>query len=195
MRKLSIVVIALLIVEVAVASDSFTNGAYLGAQLGWDNMHYVGSDYVLPSNSIDGNRVGGRVYVGYYFSQFIAAELGYVYYGSPQIKYNPTGSEQTFIQQGIDFAAKFMVPLNYGFGIFGKLGLDWVYRSAVSSKDGYFAAKDANGKFAPAVGLGFSYTFNSHWLTDLSWKRTFYNGNLPRADFYALGLTYRFTNF
>lgn len=195
MCRLPIIVGALLVSSVGLADDIFISGPYVGVQGGWTDMHYSGPDYLLSSNSIKDQKFGGRIYGGYAFSEFIAAELGYDYFGTPKIKHDPTGNEQDFIQQGLDLTGKVTVPLDYGISFFGKIGLDWVHRDAVESRSGYFAERDSNNKIVPAVGLGFGYTFNLNWAADLSWTKTFSNGSLPKMDFFAVGIAYRFANF
>ena len=195
MRKLLVVGVALLVSGLAMADDIFISGPYVGVQGGWTNMHYSGPDYLLPTNSISDQKFAGRVYGGYSFSEFLAGEFGYDYFGAPNIKHDPSGNEQNFMQQGLDLTGKATVPLDYGISFFGKLGLDWVHRGAVESRDGYFVDHDSNNKIVPAVGLGFGYTFNLNWVGDLSWTRTFSNGTLPKIDFYAIGVAYRFANF
>ena len=195
MRKLLVLGAALLASGVVVADDVFISGPYVGIQGSWNDMHYSGPDYLLSTNSIEDQKLGGRIYGGYAFSEFIAGEFGYDYFGSPKIKHDATGNEQSFAQQGLDLTGKVNVPLDYGFSFFGKLGLDWVHRDAVESRGGYFVSRDASNKIVPAAGIGFGYTFNLNWVTDLSWTKTFSNGILPKMDILAIGLAYRFANF
>lgn len=178
----------------ALAGDGFSSGLYLGIQGGKSYLHYSGPDYLLSTNSIDDHKFAGRAFVGYHFTEFLATEIGYGYYGAPKIKYNATGEEQSFSQQGADIFAKVVAPLDYGINFFGKLGASFLYRSAVKNRDGHFVEKIANRKIAPAVGLGVGYAFNMNWVADLSWMRTFSNGTLPKMDFLAVGIVYRFAN-
>lgn len=60
-------------------------GIYLGGQLGISSTHY-GSKYTFPGNTVENNKLAGRIYLGYMFSQFISAELAYDYYGRPKFK-------------------------------------------------------------------------------------------------------------
>ncbi|MEI8055562.1 MAG: outer membrane beta-barrel protein [bacterium] len=165
-------------------------GIYLGGQLGMSSMHYGASQYLIASNSVENYKFAGRGYLGYAFSQFIAAELGYDYYGRPKFK-NTNGNTQDILQQGFDLVGKASLPLDYGFGFYIKGGLAWVHRSALNNNAGTFAQKDSNSKIVPVGAVGVSYWFTPNMATDLSWTKTMTIGDLPTVDFIALGLTYK----
>jgi len=164
-------------------------GIYFGGQLGISNMHY-GSQYLIANNSVENTKFAGRGYLGYAFSQFIAAELGYDYYGYPKFK-NSNGNTQDILQQGLDLVGKASLPLDYGFGLYIKGGLAWVHRSALNSNAGTFAQKNSNGKVTPVGALGINYWFAPNIAADLSWTKTMTVSDLPTIDFIALGLTYK----
>ena len=94
----------------------------------------------------------------------------------------------------MDLVGKATLPLDYGFGFYAKGGLDWIFRSALHNNCGFFAEKDSNNKFTFVGGLGASYTINSSIVTDISWSKTLKTSDLPSIDFFALGVTYKFTN-
>ena len=193
MKKITLITsIAILFSTAALAENVFISGPYVGIQGGLNNMHYSGGEYLLPTNNTTNTKPAMRVYGGYYINEFFALEGAYDYYGLPKIKYIPNGKEQDFTQQGLDVTAKFIIPLDYGINIFGKLGMDWVHRGELASENGYFAAKDANNKIVPSLGIGAGYNFTMNFAGDFTWKRVLSNGSLPRMDFFSLGLTYRF---
>jgi len=172
------------------ASTGSNAGVYFGGQLGMSNMHY-GSKYLIANNSVENTKFAGRGYLGYAFSQFIAAELGYDYYGYPKFKNTVNGNTQDILQQGFDLVAKASLPLDYGFGFYIKGGLAWVHRSALNGNLGTFAQKDSNSKITPVGALGVSYWFTPNIAADLSWTKTMTVSDLPTIDFIALGLTYK----
>lgn len=167
------------------------SGIYLGAQFGMSKMHYsASSGYLNTNNTVDDNKLAGRGYIGYAFSQFIGTELGYDYYGYPNFK-NTNGNTQNFLQQGFDLVAKASLPLDYGFGFYIKGGLAWVHRGALHNNANTFAEKDSNSKITPIGALGINYWFAPNIALDLSWTKTMTVSNLPTVDFISFGITYK----
>lgn len=176
------------------AVNTYNPGIYLSGQLGMSSLHYgPHTNYLLPRNSVENQKFAGRACLGYAFSQFIALELGYDYYGHPKFKDNITGNTQQISQQGFDFSGKASLPLDYGFGFYIKAGLAWVHRSALSDNSGNFTSKNANSKLAPLGGLGVNYSLTQNLMLDLGWTKTMTISNLATADLITLGLTYKFT--
>lgn len=172
--------------------NSYNPGIYFGGQAGISNLHYSGSQYTLPRNSYDNSlSFAARGFLGYSFSQFISAELGYDYYGRPKFKDNLTGNTQDILQQGIDLVIKASLPLDYGFGIYLKGGMAWVHRSALNANSGSFVSKDANDKFAPVGAIGINYWFTPNMAFDLCWTKTVTVSDLPTADLFTAGLIYK----
>jgi len=190
--------ICALAVSNAFADDSsFSKGAYIGAQMGESKMNYADTSYTRNStgsnNDVDDKKGAMRIFGGYNFTQYLAGELGYGYYGRPEFQH-PSGNTQDLVQQGVDGDLRINIPLNYGLGIYGKGGLMWVHRGALESRGGTFADKDASSKITTLGGVGLSYDVNQKWGADLSWTRTQENGDLPKMDFYAFGITYKFNS-
>lgn len=167
---------------------------YVGAQLGKSSLGYSGTSYTLPRNSVDDQPWGTRIYAGYSFTDLLAAEMGYGYYGKAEFKDNATGNKQSMLQQGIDLTGKVTIPLDFGFGFYIKAGGIWLHRDALESRSNFFASKSSDSSLAFLGGLGVSYNFNPTWSMDLSWTGTMRNGDLPRMYFYGLGVTYRFNS-
>jgi OOP family OmpA-OmpF porin len=183
----------------AFADDSsIVSGPYVGGQIGQSHMNYSDTSYTgnttgTGQNSADSNKGALRIFGGYNFTQFLAAELGYGYYGKPEIKH-PSGNTQDFLQQGIDLDLRINIPLSYGLGIYAKGGANWIHRGSLEPRSGYFADKPENSKIVPLGGLGVSYDINQTWSTDLSWTRSESSGDLPNLVFYGLGVTYKFNS-
>lgn len=165
---------------------------YIGAQGLFTDMNYDGSSYTLPRNSISSdNKWGFRGYAGYAFSEFLALELGYDYFGHPSIEDKITANVQDFTQQGMDLVAKAMLPLDYGFGVFIKGGGLWVHRSAIANRGGCFVDKDSSDKFTGIAGLGVSYNFAPNIGMDFGYSQTLSAGDLPKMNIFSLGLMYK----
>ncbi len=191
----------LLIFSLATASFAFSDGIeeissnagiYLGGQLGMSNLHYDGSSYTSATSSYDKHYLfAGRVYVGYAFSQFISAELGYDYYGYPKFKHNNSGNTQDLLQHGLDLVAKANLPLEYGFSCYAKAGLALIHRGVLNNNTDTFVQKDSNTKITPVGALGISYWFAPHIALDLSWTKTMSVSDLPTTDLIGLGIIYK----
>lgn len=173
-----------------IGNADFNSGIYFGGQLGTTKLHYSGSSYTSAKSTYDNKyNFAGRIYFGYAFSQFISTELGYDYFGRPKFKLDD-GNTQDVLQQGIDLMAKASLPLDYGFGVYAKGGLAWVYRSALHKNNG-FASKDANGTFTPIGSFGVNYWFAPNIALDVSWTKTMSVSDLPTIDLFSAGVTYR----
>lgn len=175
----------------ASTSTDFNPGIYFGAQAGIANLHYSGSKYTTSKSSYDaGFNFAARGYLGYAFNPYISAELGYDYYGRP--KFNSSdGNTQNILQHGMDLMGKATLPLDYGFGLYIKGGLAWVYRSALHANNNHFAEKDSNNKFAPIGAVGVNYWFAPNIALDLSWIKTMTISDLPTVDLFTLGFIYK----
>ncbi|MBU0745057.1 MAG: outer membrane beta-barrel protein [Gammaproteobacteria bacterium] len=175
----------------AAATVDYNPGVYLGGQIGTSSMHYRGSEYTSSNSSYDdAYSVAGRGYIGYAFSQFISVEVGYDYYGRP--KFNSTdGNTQDILQHGMDLVGKASLPLDYGFGLYIKGGLAWVYRSALHANNNHFADKDSNSRITPVGALGICYWFAPNMALDLSWTKTMSVSSLPTTDLFTVGIIYK----
>lgn len=178
------------VVDASTNDNYYRSSIYFGGQGLITNMHYANSAYTLPTNSASSTKPGVRAYLGYAFNQFLALELGYDYFGRPELQDN-VGNTQEFSQQGMDLALKATLPLDYGFGVFIKGGGIWVWRSDVYSRMGEFVAKGANNKITPFAGLGVSYNFMPAIGIDLSYSRSMTVSDLPKMDIFALGISYK----
>ena len=173
-------------------STDYNPGIYFGGQFGAANLHYS-SKYTGSRNSYDDKyKFAARGYAGYSFNPFISLELGYDYYGYPKFKDDQTGNTQNFLQQGVDLMAKANLPLDYGFGVYVKGGLAWVFRGALNSNAGTFGAgKDANNTFTPVGALGVNYWFAPNIALDLCWTKTMTVSDLPTIDLFTAGFIYK----
>ncbi len=176
----------------SVSGSPYNPGIYIGGQFGTTNLHYSGYEYITANSSYDSKyQFAARGYLGYAFSQFISLELGYDYFGFPKFWNSTNNATQNIVQHGLDFMAKANLPLDYGFGIYVKAGLAWVYRSALHANGGLFAEKEANSKFPPIGAVGVNYWFAPNMALDLCWTKTMRVGSLPTIDLFTLGFIYK----
>lgn len=199
------------------ASSDFNPGIYIGLQAGYGNSGWTtGSSYIdfydASGNEYygtlnQGGKTGfaGRVFAGYDFTKNFALELGYMRMFTKLAtditgtKYGPSGAvlntgtyHGTTLTQAFDLMGKLTVPFADTFGVYAKLGADYL----MSSYGSAFSGSTKN--FNVAYGAGLDYFITPNLVTDLSWTR--YNGNQklnsdkyqPFADFFALGISYKF---
>ena len=168
------------------------SGIYFGSQLGMSKLHYDGSIYTASDSKYDNQSLlAGRIFAGYAFSQFIATELGYDYYGYPKLINTDDGNTQNFLQHGLDFVAKANLPLNYGFNFYAKAGLALIHRGTLNNNNETFVQKDRNNRITPVGALGVSYQFAPNIAIDLSWTKTMSVSDLPTTDIIGLGFIYK----
>jgi len=188
--------------------SSFANAAlpgfYVGGQAGWGDTH-ASSAYSSPSSSKD-TGLAGRIFTGYQIDQNWAVELGYTKFSNAKVKYNygsvdgvNLGSARfTTKEQAVDLVAKGILPLQDGFGLYGKAGA--AYLDGKVSGSGNVLGHNLSGsitehKILPTFGVGVSYDITPNVPVDLSWNRIQKVGNtrfLRSTDLIALGIAYNF---
>lgn len=162
----------------------------------------------LTANKTNG--AAGRIFAGYSFNKYLAAEFGYLYAG----KTSTIGADLTTIDfdnktidvlhadlgkvrtQAFDLVGKVKAPIaDTGLGVYAKLGAGYLM---MKGQDNFSVYK--SNKVDLVYGAGVSYDFNENWAMDVSWTR-YNSGNTkvanldawqPNVDFYALGVTYKF---
>jgi OOP family OmpA-OmpF porin len=200
----------LLIMSNANAADA---GAYLGGQVGWGSIHQFNedNDNDLISYSHKDQGVAGRLFAGYQINNNFAIETGITKFSNATFKDTESFLGTTYTSNGkieayaVDVVGKAMLPLQNGFGIYGKLGAAYLsekasYTAAVNDPD--FGTESFSGdasahKVRPTFGAGVSYDINKNLVADLSWSHiqkigADNNTGLENTDLVALGLAYHF---
>ncbi|NNM58189.1 MAG: outer membrane beta-barrel protein [Legionellales bacterium] len=185
-----------------------SDGYYLGLQLGESMSDYTTTGpgtmkYFdvpeLPDASIQNDAFAARLYLGYQFNKYFAAEFAYDYFGTVTFDNidNISGSSADIRQQGLDLTAKVMLPITKQFDVFALGGLS--YRGAKAQNISTTADKlglDAGGgtqyAFSPIYGLGADYNFNDAWGLDLAWRRFIQKDNLSQVSLATAGVSYHF---
>lgn len=174
-------------------TNSPKKGFYLGGQFGKTDQNYSGDiDYLLPTNTVDDKKFGARGYAGYSFNEFLSLEAGYDYFGSVKFSSEPKCYDQEMLVQAGDLLAKGSIPLDYGFGIYLKVGGIWVHRASLESYNHLFVDKPANWTLTVDGAVGISYNFDPAWSIDVAWNKSMKRLDLPSIDFYTIGLRYAF---
>ncbi len=212
-KSLSMIAAAILVS--AGSAQAALPGAYLGGQLGWDNIHQAGfsnSDMnellgpgTTSSTSTSGNKgLGGRLFAGYQFNENWAVETGWTKFHNMSSRGTAVNGSTTVSASGtlkadaLDVVAKGILPLQNNFSVFGKLGLAYLMERAKVSLTGAgvsLSDSDRTNKVYPTFGLGVGYDFTQNVSGDLSWTRIQKigsNSSMASTDFIGLGLAYHF---
>jgi len=197
----------------AVPASEFNPGIYLGLQGGYGLSGWKRADGSDLKVSDDAS-LTGRVFIGYDFTKYWAMELGYAYFGSKtKIRDTSNTLASEITTQAFDLVGKGKVPVVDNFDIYGKFGIGYLMSKGIQKAQGtfsdgtyYLGEKDKQNNVAGVVGVGAEYYFMPNLWMDLSWTRYMTNAKFgttqgstnyfgkyqPDADFYALGVAYKF---
>jgi opacity protein-like surface antigen len=188
-RKITLCTIAAGIAGLLIAANASATtpvGTYVGGQLGWGKTREANNTTHTKLNT---SGIAGRVSAGYQFNPNIAIETGITKFsnGASQAQ-SITG--RTY---AVDLVAKGIMPLDNGFGVYGKAGAAYVGQSIKYQSLGYSTNQH---KVYPTVGAGVSYDLTTNVSSDLSWNRIqkVGSGNLKSTDLVSLGLAYHFNS-
>ncbi|SRR5579883_96101 len=213
-KKILTAAVATLAATGLAAAHAAVNGAYVGGILGYGNVHEgntsstdvteIEPGLTGTSNFSSNDRgIAGQIFGGYQFTQNFAAELGVTKFSNATQKV--TGSvagvalptiKGTVKTSAVDLVAKGMLPLQNGFGLYGKLGVAYLMASADVKAEGLGSASASQHNLYPTFGVGASYDINQNLVADVSWNRIqkvgSSNSNLPSTDLFGAGLSYHF---
>jgi OOP family OmpA-OmpF porin len=181
---------------------TFNPGIYLGLSAGygmtyWDNLDgsNVVHDGILDTYKVSGeNNFAGRVYAGYDFHPNFALEVGYTqFFNDTDVDFVSTG-QQAFnpnYDWAIDLVAKIKAHIVDNFGLYAKIGVDYLY--VTEGVDG-----QNQNSVNVVFGAGAYYDFTQHFSVDASWMR--FNGipkinqddYIPYHDLFSAGFAYKF---
>jgi OmpA-OmpF porin, OOP family len=154
---------------------------------------------------------GGRIFAGYQLNDYIAAEIGYTYFGN-KAKVDVNSAIVEIAQdatpvilldsyelykvktQAFDLMGKLSVPLVDSFNLYGKLGVAYLMRD-FSYADGSPDTK--HKKLCLAVGAGVDYAINQNVIINGEWFQ--YQGSSkldsdyqPATNAFMVGIRYKF---
>ncbi len=140
--------VSALLLSVAISAPAFAANAGSG---------YVSLDYGTWSMSNAGLLPNPGAFTfsgGYYFTQNVGVEVGYVMIGDSIINY--PGGSTTYSQSALKVAAVGTLPVAPQLDIFGKLGFDSISGTLTDTIFGSSSASTSNLFF----GIGAQYNFN-----------------------------------
>lgn len=174
----------------------------------------------IDSLNIFFNNTGfaGRIFAGYQFNAYFAAEMGYYRFSPLNIKadfnvdvvilekfdlsvpfdFTARATVYTYV---VDLVGKGIYPVTDKFSLYGKLGVAYLNATgniilAVKTKivDLSISTNPSINVLYPTFGIGLNYDITQHFSTDLSWSHIQkYNSHcFPSVDFVGVGLLYHF---
>lgn len=177
----------------APSAPAYNPGVYLGLQGGYGISHLNQAGFVK-----DGNGFAGRAFLGYDFHPNFAVEGGFTY-AFTQPNFTGYGRAPIYI---IDLVGKIKANVVDNFGVYAKLGADYMIVDKVPDLNG--TTRSAHDTFGVVYGAGAYYEFTPNVMADLSWTRfggnpyvkvntnTDWKNKNPDYDFFALGVSYKF---
>lgn len=185
------------------------NGIYLGGQLGFGDTYQSPQNAAFNARASGGSGgLAGRIFGGYQFTQYIAAEMGYTKFSNSNVTYTDYSTFFATTYRGsvpiesyaIDLVAKGTLPLQNGFSLFGKLGVAYInefagnvtiYNASGTHAENFYINDDT---LLPTFGLGAGYDVTQNLTTDVSWMHIQHTGtsNIQSTDLVAAGVSYHF---
>ncbi|OAI49414.1 hypothetical protein AYO45_02570 [Gammaproteobacteria bacterium SCGC AG-212-F23] len=205
-------------------------GTYAGIQLGWGTIHQggvsnssinnvfraLGPNFVVTSRSNSNSDSGfaGRIFGGYQFCQYWAAELGFSKFTNATAKANAAASyppgpltanlaaSGSVSAYAVDLVAKGILPIQDNFSAYGKLGAAYLNENGhinltASNSAGTIVggrASAGQSRVLPTASIGLAYDVNRCTAVDLGWNhiQTVGSNHLGNTDMVALGVSYSF---
>lgn len=203
--------IALACALISCSSVAFAGetGWYLGLQAGYADTDYSTSDSAnyfkntlnvsgTSKQSNDNSGAVGRVYLGYQFMDYLAAEVGYSYYEKYDYNnlYGVNNASGDLQQQTGDLVLKPILPLSQKFDLYAIAGAAYVHTQASVDSTAKNAGITDKTQTAvrPEYGLGAEMYFKQYWSVDLSWREFTSGGNVEQSQQAMIGIAYHFHN-
>ncbi len=191
-------------------------GFYIGGDIGGAraglNEDQIGLALSLPRtfevHQDVKTRALGRAYIGYQFNEYVGTELGYNYIqstpvtitnpqavtivtvsGSPPVTtttYKSSTANGKTRQQALDLVLVGTLPLDYGVGIFGKLGVAYLV-----SKLNYQSQTIDDKSVVPTYGIGMNYDYDA-FRFKIGYNRINKHKNERTINFAYFGVAYYF---
>jgi hypothetical protein len=169
-------------------------GFYVGASLGQASYREVCRDFdtligVQGAFGCSSKQDGaGKVFAGWRFLRYLAAEVSYIDYGEVMAQGVAGGASVTATSsvKAAGLSALGVVPLGDVYSVFGRLGL---LQSRISMRSsGAITASQDHGETELHVGIGALAKFGRRWAMRVEYERL----NDTRIDLSTLGVQYLF---
>lgn len=196
MKKISalLTLIALLISQPAFA---FKESAYAGVEVGQAKLNVS-----VPFGNVQTNNgnLGGRLFFGYQFHRYVAAEAGITKYANIDVNnvFGIPGAKEKITAESGDAVVKVILPIER-FNLFAKLGFAAIHTKATPNHTAKEFVPDninisgSETKAKPLYGLGAGADLNPNFTVTFDWTKISTNSNkVNSATFTSIGFLYRF---
>lgn len=187
-KKLVVAAVAAAACGPALAEET---GVYAGFSLGQASYREACHDFDRVAgvagafNCLNKEDSAGKVFAGWRFSRYLAAELSYIDYGEAKetgsVGGAPVAGASRAKAAGI--SALGILPVTGGFSVLGRLGL-----LEVRSRTTVGGAVDDDQSIEMHVGIGGLFEFSGGWGIRAEYERV----NDTRIDLFSLGVQYLF---
>lgn len=189
---------------IAGASAATAGTSYLGLDLGAGKIRPgagLQTGASNPNNMLQMNsaiNAAGRLFSGYQVNENFAIESGITKFGNATAKGVYNQSKVTVKTYAVDLVGKAILPLDYGFNVYGKAGAAYLNQKANShSTDTVtginYSSNQSAGAIYPTFGAGVGYEITNNVSTDLSWNRiqkVGHSNKLGSTDLVGVSFTY-----
>jgi len=197
MKKTLVAAVATTLLAASPAFAADDTGFYVGAGVG---NFAANSDLIYNGKDWDGSDFGYKVFGGYQFMKWLAAEAEYVDGGEPDDNFNSPAFPDDRLKASVGItgfvgSAVGIWPIGESFNLFGKLG--FIYWDA----DGSAKIRDAAGTIVKTSvgedGTDFAWGVGGTWnFTETFGVRAEYQGfelsNFDSVDFASASIIWRF---
>jgi len=197
MKKTLFAAVATTLLAASPAFAADDTGFYVGAGVG---NFAANSDLIYNGKDWDGSDFGYKVFGGYQFMKWLAAEAEYVDGGEPDDNFNSPAFPDDRLKASVGItgfvgSAVGIWPIGESFNLFGKLG--FIYWDA----DGSGKIRDAAGTIVKTSvgedGTDFAWGVGGTWnFTETFGVRAEYQGfelsNFDSVDFASASIIWRF---
>jgi len=186
----------------ATCLNAYAEGGYVGVGFGQGSISFEPVNIAGVSVTEDDKGTSYKIFGGYEFNKYFAAELGYQEFGSfsQTLTFGASVGKAELKGHGffLDLVGK--LPLSEAFSLFAKIGLAQTTVDATYTLTGIFVGCCSNTSASetdPRFGLGAQYNFNRQVGARLEYERTKNVGNPDTTgegdiDYLGIALTYMF---
>lgn len=166
-------------------ADLSEHGIFVGYQFGYVDTHNIHTENLWTDFVPFLSKAGSRMFAGYRFNDYLSAEVGY-----NAIVDGKTDGGLDYRIRGFDVIGKAILPLRFGFSLFGLGGGSYVQQD-INNK-GLIPYKSDENKILPVFGAGAGFNFTESIAVEVSWMHTQGFGEIRNIDMYTLGFSYTF---
>lgn len=210
MKKLKLAVATLTLSAVSSLAVAANPGAYVGLGLGGSHLSTQNPNVNFTNGSFSHSQggLGGKLFAGYNFNQYLGLEAGFADFAQSKYSYTKTGvgsGTKKYNMYTLDLVGKAYLPIQQsGVNLYALGGAALVNSKVQVNQTGNVfttsgSSSTTTRKVRPIVGVGTSYDINQNVTTSLEYSHIQGTGNvkssssaIPNADMLTLNVSYNF---